>query len=232
MSDTQDIRAWAAATGVELGERGPIPKNVRAQWKAQQGPAEPSGLPADSAETEVPAPETPPVPEPPSKRPPWWRKPSADVSRGTSSSKHRRVSIENMITTAWGAAAMFMKPKALPVAMILDMQAPVAGIIINDAARGTALDAVLQPFARAGEKGQTVMALIGPPMLTAAICANPELYPILRPMLKISLVSWAQISAPAMRKAEKRAQDFKEQFGDVDIDGLIDALFPPEPEAG
>ena len=105
------------------------------------------------------------------------------------------------------------------------MQAPVAGVIVDDLVKGTPVDRLLQPLARAGERGEKAVALVGPPLLTAMITARPEMYPALRPMLKMSLMSWLTVSGPAMKKAQENAARFAEDFGDVDLDGMIDALF-------
>jgi hypothetical protein len=123
-------------------------------------------------------------------------------------------------------------PHAIPVARILDMQAPVAGIIVDDLARGTLLDKVLQPLARGGEKAEKTVALIGPPILVGAMNANPRLFPVLKPMLKMTLMSWMKISGPAMAKVQKRQEAFSEEFAGVDLDALIDSLWMGMPDAG
>ncbi len=111
------------------------------------------------------------------------------------------------------------------------MQAPVAGVVINDVAKGTPLDKVLQPIARLEEKGGKVGALLGPPVLVAAINLNPALYQPLRPLLKVSLMTWLEVSEPAMKKIQARAARFEEKVGASaeDIDAMIDALFAPPP---
>jgi hypothetical protein len=121
--------------------------------------------------------------------------------------------------------ALARSPQALPVARILDLQAPVAGIIVDDMARGTIADKILQPLARMGEKGEKLFALAGPPMLVGMMTAQPQLFPVLKPMLKMSMMSWMQISKPAMEKVQKRMETFAEDFGDIDLDAMIDGLW-------
>ena len=126
---------------------------------------------------------------------------------------HKRVSIENIVSSGWalGAMALARQPTALPVARVLDWQAPVAGVIVEDVAKGTLLDRVLQPLARGGEKAEKAMALAGPPLLVGIITANPSWAPALRPLLKMSMMSWFQLASPAMDKVQKRAAKFNEE---------------------
>lgn len=222
MSDNQDIRDWALKQGLDVNLKGPVRQSVRDKWATRDGEPAPGGqeksAPADNSLT--------PEPPPEGKRT-WWKgKGAGPIERKPSGP---RVSLEPLVTTAWGMAAKMLEARMLPVARVLQMQAPVAGLVIDDTARGTAVDAVLQPIARAGEKGERLFALVGPPVLVAAICNKPESYPMLRPVLKTSVMLWMEVAEPAMKKAEKRAKAFEEKFGGVDIDAMIDALFaPPE----
>lgn len=244
MSEAQDIRAWAAGRGIDIGERGRVPTAVREQYRAEHADPPFDDTQADDVTTAT----EPPPPEPPASpavegrvaerppRPPRTR--GGLLGRRQRKPRDRkpaprRVSIENIVSSGWSLAAMAMarSPRSIPVARILDMQAPVAGIIVDEAARGTVVDKILQPFARAGEKAEKAMALVGPPVLVAAMTANPQLYPVLRPALKMTMMSWMQVSGPAMRKAEARVAKFAEEFGDVDLDGMIDALWADLPIA-
>lgn len=234
-AENADIRNWAAAQGIDLKAKGPIPPKVRDQWANRDGVVA-SKLDSPAEHDDFTVPEPPPVRAPDVRQPFWrrWSDPKAEPARA-----RPRVSIENIVAQAWGIGALMMNhPQVdqkgnitgmgtVPLARVLDAQAPVAGIVVNDIARGTAIDAVLQPLARAGAKGEKLFGLIGPPLIVGAICNKPELYPVLRQPLKFSLISWITISEPAMRKAEKRAKDFAEKFGEIDIDGMIDALFAP-----
>lgn len=218
----QDIRDWAIANGLDVNLKGPVRQAVREKWAARDGEGQ-TGTP--TVADRPPGKDLPPEPPPAGgkSKTPWWKGQAKDAPA------HRRVSLENLITTAWGLAAKFVPPRALPVARVLEMQAPVAGIVVDDMARGTAADAILQPFARAGEKGEKAMALIGPPLLVGAVCSNPSLYPVVKPMLKTSIMLWMEVSEPAMKKAQQRAKRFEDKFGGTDIDAMIDALFaPPE----
>jgi hypothetical protein len=226
VSETQDIRVWAAAQGLAVKPRGPIPVAVVEQWRSRQADA----TSAAAAEETAPvtfggdSPETRPV----HTRPKTWfgERKKKDTPAGT---PPRRVSIENIVSYGWGMGAYMLaqNPRLLSMARVMDMQAPVAGIVVNDVAKGTIVDRALQPLARAGEKGEKAGGLLGPPIIVAAITLRPDLYPVLRPVLKLSMMSWLEISEPAMKKAQARAERFSEKFGNVDIDAMIDGLFAP-----
>lgn len=111
------------------------------------------------------------------------------------------------------------------------MQAPVAGVIVDDMCKGTVVDRVLQPLARGSEKAEKGFALIGPPILVAMISSRPELYPVLSGPLKVAMLSWVEIAGPAMEKAQRKAEQMAERVGGVDVDGMIAALFADLPIA-
>jgi hypothetical protein len=227
MSDSQDIRDWAIANGINVNLKGPIPRAVKDTWARREAGPVPDGAEEPAEGTAV---KTPPEPPPPDggKKQAWWKGSKAKPAKEHVATT-RRVSLEPLVTTAWGMASKMLEARALPVARVLQMQAPVAGMVIDETARGSAVDAMLQPLARAGEKGERVFALLGPPVLVGAICSNPAAYPYIRPVLKTSILLWMEVAEPAMKKAERRAKQFEEKFGGVDIDAMIDALFaPPE----
>jgi hypothetical protein len=238
----QDIREWAKAKGYGVGDKGRIAAWIKEEFEAEQGngdgpddgPDEPMLIVPDEPATPdapVSLPEPPrtveerkPTP-PPRKRRRLLERPAKDAGKPVK--RLPRVSVANLISSGWGLGAMALmrNGNAVPVGRVLQMQSPVAGVIVDDLVKGTAVDRLLQPLARAGERGEKAVALLGPPLITAAITARPELYPALRPMLKMSLMSWMTVSGPAMRKAQEQAARFTEDFGDVDLDGMIDALF-------
>jgi hypothetical protein len=230
-TEAQDIRVWARSQGMEVSAKGPIPGAVMDKWSTRE--AAPSNGEAFDGEIQ---PEGPPGGDTAETRPQvtggllsGWKRKKKEGQVGRPAP--RRVSIENIVSFGWtiGAQMLAGTPKALPVARVLDMQAPVAGIVINEAAKGTVLDKALQPLARAGDKGEKAMALLGPPVIVAAISAKPELYPVLYRPLKFSIMSWLEVSEPAMKKAEARAKKFEEKFGGLDVDAMIQALFAPAP---
>jgi hypothetical protein len=229
MTDTMDIRVWARAQGLEIASKGKIPDAIRERWDARDRE---DGLPA-APDHDGYLDATQPEPQselPPETQQPWWKRPR-QPKPGPSQPAKRRVSIADVVSQAWGFGAMMLgkNSQTLPMARVLQMQAPVAGVLVNDMAKDTVVDRLLQPVARMGQSGQKAVALFGPPVLVGAIMQKPQLYPVLKPALAMSLMTWIEISEPAMRKAEKRAKEFAEKFGEIDIDGIIDALFAPPP---
>lgn len=242
MSEASKIRAWGREQGMELSDRGPLPDALREAWLARDG-AEPEDEPivvtvpflgdgpgetpeANGTQPEQKVERKPErKPQPPKRRPFFQRKPK-EAGR-----PRKRVSIENIVTAGWGLGAMALaqSPRALPMARVLDMQAPVAGIVVEDIAKGTIIDRLLQPLARGGESAEKAMGLLGPPIIVGIMTARPELYPVLRGPLKLSMMTWMEISGPAMDKAQKRAADWSERFGHVDLDAMIDGLFADVP---
>jgi len=214
---------------MNVGPKGPIRREVMEAWNARDDVSRETSPPDDLGEVTG---EVIPEGDTPEHRPDtgsWFARRKRERKAKAPVPGQRRVSIESIVSGVWGFGALMLskEPRALPVARCLDMQAPVAGIVVNDVAKGTVLDRVLQPLARAGEKGGKAAGLIGPPLLVAAITYNPSLYPVIKPALRMSMMQWLEVSAPAMKKAQDRAARFAEKFGDVDIDGMIDALFAP-----
>lgn len=190
----EEIRDWARATGRQVGTRGRIRDELRAEFEALS--AEASGDPAapppppppavdgrgPQSESKPPAPaaqETPPrkVPAPASGL-------RAKAQRALSGSGRRapkrrpggrrpalrdRVSTERLVERVWDGLARSMQPVNLPVSRCLAWQAPTAGAILDEAVKDTVIDRALQPLARAEERLEKVGALVGPPVLVMAL---------------------------------------------------------------
>lgn len=240
-----DIRTWARENGVDVNTRGPVNDTARAAYAAAHAGDElpavdrlddvPTGLdeldPAGRLDMPPSRERQPTRPPPATSAPGWMNRRTKPAGAGAAKPPRRRVSIDGVVSGVWGIASMFLarNERALPVARMLTMQAPAAGLIVEDIAKNTLLDRVLQPFARAGKTGEQIGALIGPPILVAAITANPALYPMLAPVLKMTLMSWMEISAPVMKKAREKAEKLSEEFGGLEIDLMIEMLFAPPP---
>ena len=232
MSDVMDIRTWARDQGLDVNTKGPISKAVMEQWgKREQAPEEPVA-PAEIPDHAAAGDSYGAKPRTSSFR--FWQKAKeAAPSPSRPKSLHRRVSIENVVSGAWGlgAYAVARNPGLLPVARCLDMQAPVAGVLLNDTLKGTIVDRALQPIARMEEKGAKVGALVAPPFLVGLICLRPDLGDAVKPFLKMSIMTFMEVSEPAMKKLQTRAKRFEDKVGisPEAIDGMIDALFAAPP---
>jgi hypothetical protein len=125
------------------------------------------------------------------------------------------VPVDDLIAAVWRGLAGFARPMP-PTSRLLKVQAPVAGIILEDTVKGTVVDRVLQPFARTSKSAEAIFALAGPPVLITAMQLQPDAAPLIAPLLRESLLMWGKIAGPKMEQAMKRESDFAENFGPVD----------------
>jgi hypothetical protein len=113
------------------------------------------------------------------------------------------------------------------------MQSPVAGLVLEDVVAGTMVDRMLQPVARAEQRGEKVLALVGPPVIVAALEASqglPEQQRAMRqafliPLLRESMALWVDVAGDKIKvKAERDAER-----GPVmaQVDELIGMIFAP-----
>lgn len=249
------IRAWASDQGMDVPARGRLPEEVREAYQVAHGIAgavEGDQGEGDQGEAGTPfgivlggpvVEETPPRPveETPPAAPP--SSPIAKVKGKLRARAERapavgrggkaRKSLEGLVGGAWAVMAHFAgQGGQVPVARALTMQAPVAGVLMDEMLRGTLADRILQPLARIGDKSEILAALIGVPVLVAAIDNMPGLAPQLLPMLERSLESWAILAGPQLRKAEARRKRAAEELGASDISELLSQIFAPVPVDG
>lgn len=249
MASDTEVREWAQENGKPVSSRGRVATAVREEYDAAHPldvqddgetaivielPADPEGgvLPPEEGVPAAPRaprrPETPPQGKRTSR---WQRKERTPVPKGKT--KRARVSVATLGSWAWGLGGMALTqfPNATPVGRCLMIQAPVAGEVIDDLAKGTILDSVLQPLARGSEKAEKAFALVGPPVLVSILTSRPELAPALTPILKTALLSWVEVAGPAMVKAQAKAERLSEAMAGVDVDAMIAAMFADMPAA-
>lgn len=255
MATVTEMRTWLRDQGHEVPERG----RLTADWKQLYDTAHPAGPSGtddpdwDLQETEDETlggetePDVPMQPERPPRTARSGRRerrarPIGERLRGKRDAKdararakpktrHRRVSVDHLVGRAWEGLARFTAPVSLPVSRCLQVQSPVAGMILEEIIAGTMADRILQPVARAEEKAEKVLALVGPPVLVLALEQTALLPPeqaamrqaIIVPMLKESLRIWLQVAGPKVEEAARREAKYQEEFGHT-IDELI-ALF-------
>lgn len=254
MSD-QQIRAWAKEEGLDFPARGRVPDTLREAF-AEAHPDAASGdnfelSPVDLdalAEGEGAG----PVPLAPGMAADGFadngevrpKAPAGTRLGGGRRSKvvrpkvqHARVSLEELASDGWAAMAALVGSAGLtPTSRVLALQAPVAGMVLEDTLRGTLADRVLQPFARSQGKWQEVSALVGPPLIVSILTVRPELSGQLLPVLRKQLRTWVMIAGPKMKARERQEKkalaamglDNTEQL-DAEIDRMVQGLFaPPE----
>lgn len=203
----------------EHGEEPPARGRLAPQWKTRaealraDAPAEPydGGVSdADFAPEDVsvaePPPELPAERKP--RRPARQRKSlreridSAKAKPGAKKKARPRVPVDRLISRAWDMMGGLASRVDVPLGRCLQMQAPVAGLIMEDIVKGTFADRALQPVARAEEKAEKGLALIGPPLCVVGLEMAQQLpddqrkmrEAILFPLLIESMVLWDRIA--------------------------------------
>lgn len=254
MATVTEMRQWLREQGHEVPERG----RLTAEWtdlynaghREDDADWDLAGsddlVSADEVEPNVPMqPERPPrtakAERSARKRQPmseriFGPKPAKPAAKGKR--KPARVSVEHLVSRGWEAIAKLAQPLSLPMSRCLQVQSPVAGMILEDIVAGTVVDRVLQPVARAEEKAEKVLALVAPPILVLAIEQSQQLPPeqmmmrqaFLVPMLKESLRVWLQVAGPKVEEAARKEAEYQEKFGQT-IDEMISLFFPPAPTA-
>lgn len=237
-----DIRKWAKGQGRDVTARGPLPAELVTEYEAEhQGPepgpedfpplpdiTEPGPPPPDLTE-KAPRPVVTPrgrglagVLDKTSRGP----QPGKDKP-GRSRKAHPRVPVDKLISTGWGLLASFARPIP-PTSRLLRLQAPVAGVLLEDVVRGSVVDRVLQPLARGEESGKAMAALLGPPLLVTMISLQPSALPVLLPMLRHALLIWCEVAGPKMKLAVAREADFEDTYGET-VDDMIELILAAAP---
>lgn len=258
-AENRDIRAWAKENGVDLAPRARIPAELRESYRmdypstddgdsgsflgSDDDPNRSAGHPSTLEErpARIAGPDLSSDPErisagiqgsaerapiDPRKRSVWQR-----VSAGRrSGGPRKRESLSMLGQFAWGGLAQAAaRSGRIPTSRMLQLQAPIAGTLIDEGVRGTLVDRVLQPFARGGKRGETLFALVGPPLLVDLISRHPERQDVLVPLLAAALESYAEIAGPKLAAAKRRAEKRAEEIGANDIQELIAWIFADTP---
>lgn len=222
--DDDEARAILREHGQEPPARGKLAQHWReaAESLRQDGPApgpdyDGGVTDADFVTTADLPPEPPVIPERKPRRRTRVSTPSIrDRLKGKPKPKgrpkHPRVPVDRVVGMVWEAFGRMFTPVSPPTGRCLRLQAPVAGLILEDVVKGTMVDRALQPIARAEEKGKKVLALAGPPacVLALEMAANlPEEQRQLRaaflmPMLIESLMLWDDVAGDKLEAQMER----------------------------
>lgn len=248
---TADVRAWAERRHlIEPNGRGRLAAEIWSAYADEQAAitAGASAEPVPLTESviigvkELPAEPPGRTEEPPEKPKRTVRerlhivKPDTPAESGKTEKRkpRKRVSLETLGGLAWvgvSRVVAFAGETYLPVVKMMSFQAPVAGAVVEDLARGTVADRIMQPVARLTESGGAVGALVGAPMLTAVVCKRPELYPQVRPMLMAAMREWVIVAGPKLREMRRREEKFAEEMGTftdefgITVEQLLDEVF-------
>lgn len=238
MTTDADVRAWGRDQGIEMPPRGKLAPTWHEQFRAAHPELDDDDAgdapPEDTGET---PPALPPAAEDTGETRPRDPRPRRfALKKKPAGRPRRRVSLEGFASAGWAALAGITAQSGLtPTSRVLALQAPVAGVIVEDALKGSMADRLLQPIARAADRGGSAAALLGPPVLVTALSMHPELAPRLVPVLRMCLRQWLMVAGPAMKrqqaKEEKAAESMGIAAGEVDslVDTWINEIFA-EPE--
>jgi hypothetical protein len=128
--------------------------------------------------------------------------------------KYPRISLVTLISDFWagmGGAVARLNP---PVGLALQIEAPVAGIVLDNAVKGRMFDPALQRVARLEEEVKTVATVVGLPALVAA-AEYAETLPepqrsmrlaLIEPMLDRVLVALVRIQGEHADEIVKRLE--------------------------
>jgi hypothetical protein len=256
MATATEIREWARGEGYRVTARGNLTKAVRDAYDAAHpGPNGSASTgpdyPDEDFDAAFPDPdaytgpdlaedtaETPPR-KPRSKKTPGpaWR--PFGKGKKTPAKRKPRVSTEDLLGALWRGGAKLLTPLP-PLQRTLRMQAPVAGMLLDDVVKDSIVDPVLQPLARLAAQGKTVQALVGPPAFVAAIMAHqvqrasmdppqdphPLFMAIAGEGLRSSLMAWMDVAGPKFELALQREREFEERYG-AKVDDMIAFIFGP-----
>lgn len=248
MADKPEMRQWLADNGRPPPARGPVSKADREFYEAahasifddpDQGVTEADFTALDEEEPSVPlAPERPPRTPRASRQ---KRSSPLRLLSGTSDSKSKdkrstarkapRISVERLTGKMWGGLGRMFGGVSPAMGNCMQIQAPIAGMLLNEVVQGSIVDKVLQPMARAEEKWEKVFALGGPPLCVLAIEHAQTLEPkeaairtaLIMPVLREGLGAWLDVAGDKVEAAAQRRQEYAEKS--AAIDAMIAAIF-------
>lgn len=220
----KEIREWADANSYACPPSGRIPKDVREAFNKAHG------ITAVAEAKPARVKETAPKYEPQTvtgkikgalSRPKTGAKPARKAKP--------RVSVADLITGGWWLLSKAMEPVSGPMAEMLKLEAPVAGMLLDDSVKGTLIDRALQPIARTEESGKVFAALGLPPILVMLIDKNPSMANSLLPMLRKSLQWHVELAGPKVQEMIQREMEFEANYGAA-VDEMILKVFNAEEE--
>jgi len=199
-ASSTDVRAWAREQGHDIpSSRGPLPKHIKdAYAEAHPAPVVPGVVeessfdpsmgvteadfppdddyPGDTAAPTEPTAKTKGERKPRAVKPPpakggWRTRLFGPAKPAAHKAKHARTSLSDFAEETWADLAFLAQPIP-PLARILDIQAPYAGVVFDDQVRGTIVDTLLQPVAQYSGMIRGLNGLVGPPVYVGLICAT------------------------------------------------------------
>lgn len=220
----KEIREWADANSYACPPTGRIPKEVREAFNKAHDIVTPEARPARVKET---APKYEPQTTA-GKLKGFLSKTSKPAAK-TRKAKPR-VSVADLITGGWWLLSKACEPVSSPMANMLKLEAPVAGMLLDDIVKGSLIDKALQPLARTEESGKVFAALGLPPILAMLIDKNPGMADNLLPILRKSLQWHVELAGPKVQEMLIREMEFEATYGAA-VDEMILKVFNVEENA-
>jgi hypothetical protein len=198
---TTDVRTWLREQGHQVNSRGQIPADLHALYaRAHDGPPvipgelisdESAGVteadfpPADDDSQQQESPQTGEENKKTRERKPRTVKPAVPAKGGIRERifggkpaagkkpgpRQPRVSLSDWAEETWSDLAWLAQPIP-PLAKMLTIQAPYAGVVLDEQVKGSPIDSMLQPVARYSGAWRAVNGLAGPPVYVGLICAT------------------------------------------------------------
>jgi hypothetical protein len=212
--------AWAGDDAGPDGVTG-LPDPFAGLWPDNQGVAQAAAPPPDPADMAEAVPGAVPARggSRSGRRLGFPGRKAPAKGKGRARAKKPRVPVDRLIGDVWRGLAGFAKP--LPAtSRLLTLQAPLAGLMFEEAIKNTVMDSVLQPFARTGKNAELIWAMLGAPALTIAIQLRPGEMAFMLPMLRSALVTMVRVAGPRMTEALQEEAEFEKTYGDT-VDAMI-----------
>lgn len=228
MANTHDIREWGKERGYEVSDTGPLSAELRQAYQAYETGAESdASAKVQSPERQETAPKERSTPVTRAREAIAGARSGAQKSsrtrKATAKKTFPRVSVEDILGTVWSGIGSLMSRPSPPVGYMMKLEAPVAGLILEDVVKGTVVDRVLQPVARNGDRAKSLGALVGPPFLVLTLQFRPDLAPDILPQLRRMMATWIDVAGPKIEIVAEREAKFEEKYGES-IDQMMEGL--------
>ena len=228
MANNHDIRVWAESEGIEVSRSGPLSADVKQKYQAYlDGRDTDADDPMEAMRAEV-AEQAPVIKkETVSERVRRRLDDTAKVSKGRpargrpAKAAKPRVSIERMLTRGWSLLGDLAGNFLPATGRMMEVQAPVAGMLLEQTMKESVVDRVLQPVARAEQAAGIVAMLMGPVVCTALIEIRPDQAPKLIKELRRQMMTWVEIAGPKLEEIVQREKVAEEKYG-ADVDALME----------
>lgn len=149
-----------------------------------------------------------------------------------------RTSASGFISMLWTGlgTALVQSGLDVPVGRVLQFQAPAVGVQLDKLVAGTAVDHFIQPFVLQVDKVEGLGALVMFPLLVGAYERNPDLGPMLAPLLRGVIESNLAEMAPVLKQTVQQTRKNAKAVAEVveflnlppgvdPVDAILESIF-------